>query len=153
MSTTSSKGPSSNTTPLTSSVPIQTVFGDENASLGVVDWGSGAVGGKVHLGDTGNTSIWGSGGRIRGVSVLTLIQFLFKVMEAIKQESFQLFLELLSVFLHTDFHWQQIPYFWTNSSKTSTSKTPFVCWLLKFHCTWRPCVFQQLFKTIWSLSM
>ena len=136
MSTTNSKRPSSTTTPLTSSVlPIQTVFGDENASLGVVDLGSGAVGGKVHLGDTGDTSIWGSGGRIRGVSVSTLIQFLFKVMKAIKLESFQLFLELFSVFLHTNFQWQPIPYLRTNPSKTPTSETPFVCWLLKFHRT------------------
>ena len=93
MSTTNSKDLSQS--PITSSaLPIQTVLGDENVCLGVVDWIFGVLGGKIHLGDTGDTSILGSGRRIRGVFVSTLIQFLFKVMETIKQESFQLFLEL-----------------------------------------------------------
>ena len=46
---------------LRSTLPRQTVFGDENG-FGVVDWIFGAVGGKVHLGDTGDTSIWGGQG-------------------------------------------------------------------------------------------
>ena len=34
--------------------------------LGVVDWIFRAVGGKVHLGDTGDTSIWGVKGTDKG---------------------------------------------------------------------------------------
>ena len=65
MSTTNSKYLSQS--PITSSaLPIQTVFRDENVCLGEIDWIFGVVGGKVHLGDTGDTSILGSGGRIRG---------------------------------------------------------------------------------------
>ena len=78
-------------------------------SWGMDDWIFGVVGGKGHLGDTGDTSNVGTRGRIRGISVSTFIHFLFEVMESIKQESFQLFLELIGVNLHTNLHWQQIP--------------------------------------------
>ena len=92
-----------------SALPLQTVFGDENVYLGAVDWTLGVVGGKVHLGDTGRTSNVGTGGRIRGISVSTFVHFLFKVIETIKQESFQLFLKVLSVLLHSHLHRQQVP--------------------------------------------
>ena len=92
-----------------SSVAALLFSGMKTLSWGMVDWIFGVVGGKVHLGHTGNTSTEGTRGRIRGISVSTFNHFLFKVMESIKQESFQLFLELIGVNLHTNLHWQQIP--------------------------------------------
>ena len=90
-----------------SSVAALLFSGMKTLSWGMVDWIFGVVGGKVHLGHTGNTE--GTRGRIRGISVSTFNHFLFKVMESIKQESFQLFLKLISVNLHADLYWQQIP--------------------------------------------
>ena len=92
-----------------SSVAALLFSGMKTLSWGMVDWIFGVVGGKVHLGHTGNTSTEGTRGRIRGISVSTFNHFLFKVMESIKQESFQLFLKLISVNLHADLYWQQIP--------------------------------------------
>ena len=92
-----------------SSVAALLFSGMKTLSWGMVDWIFGVVGGKVHLGHTGDTSNVGTRGRIRGISVSTFIHFLFEVMESIKQESFQLFLELIGVNLHTNLHWQQIP--------------------------------------------
>ena len=92
-----------------SSVAALLFSGMKTLSWGMVDWIFGVVGVKVHLGHTGNTSNGGTRGRIRGISVSTFNHFLFKVMESIKQESFQLFLKLISVNLHADLYWQQIP--------------------------------------------
>ena len=73
--------------------------------MGMVDGISGAVGGKVLLGEEGKYQPVGSEGRIRGVSVSTFIHFLFEVMESIEQVGFQLFLKLNSVLLYTNLQW------------------------------------------------
>ena len=80
---------------------MQTVFGDENICLGVVHWIYGVVVGRFTW-EILNISIVGSRGRIRGLSVSTLSQFLLEVVKTIEQEGFQQFFELVRVFLYSD---------------------------------------------------
>ena len=80
---------------------MQTVFGDENISLGVVNWIYGVVVGRFTW-EILKISIVGSRGRIRGLSVSTLSQFLLEVIKTIEKEGFQQFFELVRVFLYSN---------------------------------------------------